>query len=232
MKKTWTTFKLTALVASGLALVTASANAALITGISIADTDGSEPNDQMTALDAIDGTGLSSLAFGATHSTTWNQHWYSATTAGAFITVDLGDSFVLDTIHIWNGNDSNNTAIQRALQDASIWVSPDGDTANLVKLNTSGSSVLNGANGTGDFLFAQGPQLTSYAGFNLDLSTVTNASLLENVRLVKVQTITNYGGSGSMLAEVQFGGVSVVPEPSSTALLGLGGLALILRRRR
>ncbi|MEZ7957096.1 MAG: PEP-CTERM sorting domain-containing protein [Rubritalea sp.] len=218
-------------VLAGLSLVTISANAAIITGVSLKDSDGSEPNGQMTASDAIDGTGLSSLSFTATHSTTWNQHWFSGTATGAFITVDLGDSYVLDTIHIWNENE-NNAGYLRGLKDASIYVSPDGDTANLIKLNTSGSSVANGANGTGDFLFSIGPQDSGYAGFGLDLSVITNASLLANVRLVKIETITNHGtSSGSGLAEVQFGGVAV-PEPTTTALLGIGGLALILRRRK
>ena len=41
------------------------------------------------------------------------------------------------------------------------------------------------------------------------------------------------GGDRVGLAEVRFlGDVAVIPEPSSTALLGLGGLALILRRRK
>jgi hypothetical protein len=37
---------------------------------------------------------------------------------------------------------------------------------------------------------------------------------------------------GLLVDDLQWGSVTPVPEPSSTALLGLGGLALILRRRR
>ncbi len=40
---------------------------------------------------------------------------------------------------------------------------------------------------------------------------------------------TNAQGAG---ATFQVGLVAAVPEPSSTALLGLGGLALMIRRRR
>jgi len=40
------------------------------------------------------------------------------------------------------------------------------------------------------------------------------------------------GGSGDRISGVDFGITVAVPEPSSTALLGLGGLALILRRRK
>ena len=43
--------------------------------------------------------------------------------------------------------------------------------------------------------------------------------------------MTNYGDSDYVgLSEIRFS--SAVPEPTTTALLGLGGLALILRRRK
>ena len=47
-------------------------------------------------------------------------------------------------------------------------------------------------------------------------------------------TIRSGGGSGQIgvIREIDVFGVASIPEPSSTALLGLGGLALILRRRR
>jgi len=49
-------------------------------------------------------------------------------------------------------------------------------------------------------------------------------------------TLVNYqitmGGDGPATATVDNFGVVAVPEPSTTALLGLGGLALILRRRK
>jgi hypothetical protein len=40
------------------------------------------------------------------------------------------------------------------------------------------------------------------------------------------------GHSNNANDDMRFDNVSVVPEPSTTALIGLGGLALILRRRR
>lgn len=58
-------------------------------------------------------------------------------------------------------------------------------------------------------------------------------------RYVRLEITDNYfgtapmtgGGSRVGIGELRFD-VSAVPEPSSTALLGLGGLALILRRRK
>jgi hypothetical protein len=58
---------------------------------------------------------------------------------------------------------------------------------------------------------------TTLAGIGLSALTTTPTT---------VWTITEAGGSGDT---IQF---ALVPEPSTTALLGLGGLALILRRRK
>jgi hypothetical protein len=60
---------------------------------------------------------------------------------------------------------------------------------------------------------------TTLAGIGLSALTTTPTT---------VWTITEAGGSGDT---IQFA-LAPVPEPSTTALLGLGGLALILRRRK
>ena len=209
-----------------LALLAGTANAALITGITLQDSDGTLPNTNMGPEKAINGAGLSSLSFTATHSTTWSDHWYSSLTTGAYITADLEGNYSVDTIHVWNENE-NNAGRVRGMKNVKIHVSPDENVANLVKLTTDGTGTHD--NGTGDFLFPIGEGLSTYTGFDVDLSGVTNASLLNNVRLVRIENIDQYGGSnGSGLAEVQFG---QVPEPATMALLVLGGLGLLRRRR-
>jgi hypothetical protein len=61
-------------------------------------------------------------------------------------------------------------------------------------------------------------------------ATGDNYDLAARDSLVNYQIVT--AGDGSITANVNNFGVAPVPEPSTTALLGLGGLALILRRRR
>ncbi|MDB4409051.1 PEP-CTERM sorting domain-containing protein, partial [Akkermansiaceae bacterium] len=46
------------------------------------------------------------------------------------------------------------------------------------------------------------------------------------------QAYDNSNGGQAQINALQVRDLGVVPEPSSTALLGLGGLALILRRRK
>jgi hypothetical protein len=219
------TTKTIAVTILSLSLIAGSVNAALITGTTIqsADIGG---NLSMTPSDAIDGSGLTSgLALTGVHSTTWSDHWWSNSSTPQ-ITLDMEGNYSLNTIHIWNYNET--VALNRGLQNVAIYVSPDENEANLVKLITSGVGVNN--NGSGDFMFMQATGLSTYSGFDLDISGITNASLLNNARLVRIQTLDTHGSTTGGLAEVQFGGTAV-PEPSSVALLSLGSLALLRRRR-
>ena len=72
------------------------------------------------------------------------------------------------------------------------------------------------------------------AGFDYDLAvgskSATGLSFSQNNVLDdfdKVSFVNEFGNTG-----YEIDNVAVVPEPSSAALLGLGGLALILRRRK
>lgn len=68
--------------------------------------------------------------------------------------------------------------------------------------------------------------VTSYA-YSAPSGTI-NVSPEADARYVRFTPIS---ADWSMISEVDFDG-TLVPEPSTTALLGLGGLALILRRRK
>jgi PEP-CTERM motif len=204
--------------------------AALITGITLESGTTNPFNTiPMGPAKAINGEGLpgGTPALSGTHTTNFDNGWWSLT-GPPQITINLSGVYNVDTIHIWNYNEAGSTA--RSTRNVEIYVSPDGSIANLVKLVTGGSGTHD--NGSGDFLLPQGPGVASYLGFDLNLSGVTNASLLNNVRLIQFKPLDSYGGAfpdGVGLAEVQFG---AVPEPSAALLGGLGVFALLRRRRR
>ena len=92
---------------------------------------------------------------------------------------------------------------------------------------------------TGDGTTLSGPDTASLANGSLGSNSVsllignieadsrTFDGLIDNVRIYD-----SIEGAASLESIMQFNDASFVPEPSSTALLGLGGLALILRRKR
>ena len=126
------------------------------------------------------------------------------------LTFDLGvgASYDIDSVHLWNYSATN--GVLRWIKTVDVSFSSDNVTF---------------GNTIDDLTFADVPTNTQVGVDTVAFSTVSN------VRYIKFSNITN-GGDASFLAfsEIRFG--SVVPEPSTTALLGLGGLALILRRRK
>ena len=215
------------------ALCPLAANAALITGISVQSGSTNPFNPEVMGPEkAINGDGLpgGEPTLSGAHSTTFSHQWWSFPfneTNPAQLTVNLNDPYVLSTIQVWNYNEAGVTV--RGIQNVGIFVSPDEDPTNLVKLLTDGTGAHD--NGAGDFLFPEAPGANDYTGFEVDLSGVTNASLLSNVRLVQLVPVDSYDNSAGVgLAEIQFGGI-LVPEPSSALLSVFAGLALLVRRR-
>lgn len=210
-----------AIAVFAVALLSATAQGALITGITLQDYDGVAPTyPGMGPLKAINGSGLpsSTPALSGTHTTTWSDHWYS-NAADSYITVDLEGNYALDKIHLWNYNESAALALNRGFKNTEIWVSANESVSNLVKLSTNNSGEHD--NGSGDFLFPAAPGNSTYTGFDLDLTGVTNALLLGDVRLIRIKENDTYGGGTQAgLAEVQFGGTLL---PSNVSWTGEDG---------
>lgn len=202
----------------------AAANAAIITPITATSTGTSVQNgDAGTALvNLVNGSGLSGTpiddqgnAGGITHGTELSQLWVTSANGPDFfepapgtvqIDFDLGGSYDLTDSYIWGygyfGTSNSASAI-------TVSYSTDGTNfSNAEDITLPSSTVTD----------AQSNTLNALAG-----STHVRLLLTDNL------------GAGDRvgLGEVRFGGtVSAVPEPSSAALLGLGGVALILRRRK
>lgn len=175
-----------------------------------------------SAPNTINSTGLSGpVGPGQSHSTTavhdWNSSGAPPDPLPAFITYDLGKNYALNGggnyVKVWNGNETT----ARGAADVEIWVSPDENSSNLVKLVTTGANAQ--TNGSGNFLF---PVATGggYLGFTLDTTNLTNAGLLSNVRLMNFNVLTNRAGADQIaaLSEVQFDGTLVSTPTAITKL--------------
>ena len=203
-QKMKTTMSLAAAMGT-LALAT-SANAALtlITPTSVVASSTSGGND---AINTINSSGLNSpFDETATHDT--GSYWQgNSPGVGTTITFNLGSEYDLAGTWIWNYNHSSST---RGMSAFEIYVGGSGDSAasTLVK----GDALINLYSQNAD---AKPAEFEAFA-----------ASNVQYVRFVSKATGAN---DRIGLGEVRF---EAVPEPSTTALLGLGGLALILRRRK
>ncbi len=196
-------------------------------------------NADMGPEKAINGVGLPGgvPSLTGSHDENFNSNWWTGWDGAVTewqITVDLEGSYDLDTVHIWNYRE--NCCAGRGLSTVEIYVASDENELNLTKLITNGTGLHD--DGSGNFLFPQAPTGGDYFGFDLDLSGVTNSSLLDNARLFRIDGGSNlyvspateiHGG----LAEIQFGGVpAAIPEPATTGLAFFGLLSLMARRRR
>ena len=135
------------------------------------------------------------------------EHWFGS--GSPTVDFDLGGTYTVGEAHVWNWNASNDT--NWGVKDFTLVFSTDG----LFDGGEASQSFTNIGQGTG---------LADYTGEHFTLTPVAG------VTHIRLQVDTPTGGSFTGLSEVRFS--EAVPEPTTTALLGLGGLALILRRRK
>lgn len=179
------------------------------------------------------------------HAAGTQQSWRSVNTgtlADQWIQWDLGASFTLDSIKVWNYNDSSRYAA--GIRQVDIYIS---------NVATPGDPEIAGA-GNGDnwtlwadnAILAAGPGAAGYTGFDLATVALTETFALNTVstRYVRFEVDSTFrsdginlgGGTGddidiAGLAQIEFYQADGVPEPSS-ALLGCLGVLALLRRRR
>ncbi|MDF1713754.1 MAG: hypothetical protein P1U90_16070 [Akkermansiaceae bacterium] len=200
---------------------TALASADLISGLTIESaTIGLNP--EMGPEKAINGFGLDGdvPSLTASHRQQFSSNWWSGWSGEVTdwqITVDLEDNYKLDAIHIWNYREG--CCQGRGLRSVEIYVASEEDETLLVKLVTDGTGAND--NDQGGFLLPRAPADATYTGFDLDVSGVTNAELLNNVRLFRIDGASDLYGEGEVhggLAEIQFDGIPATTGPDGLAL--------------
>ena len=164
----------------------------------------------------IDGTGLSSsLNTGdavpgvlPTHESmypgvgTTGVRWFNSTDPTT--TFNLGAAYDLGSVIFWNYDENGNT--DRGISSVTASFSSDG-------LSFTGDTTLNFAQSGG-----------------LPVTGEIVSMLAPDVQYVRFTDFADHGdGNLTGFLEIRF---ATVPEPSSTALLGLSGIALMLRRKR
>lgn len=146
-----------------------------------------------------------------------------------------------------NSNDANSPSGEPAVfndSNTTDWLITVNNTNNgLITLTFDG--LFNGA-ATYDLLIGAGHSNTNPdTTWTADGKSATTVSTSGATAYVTLTGLTTDGSGNLVITAAGAGGradisvvsaltltVTAVPEPSSTALLGLGGLALILRRRR
>jgi hypothetical protein len=184
--------------------------------------------DTRVSSNAINGNGL--LANGD-HDTSHTGSWLGMPHEPSWFLADLGASYPLDHAEFFN---YNNGAVgvagsHRGIAATSIWIH-DGPTEPNGS-NTDGNQA--NFNSTGWTLFELDRPFVESPGTNPFSATETINFGGVNARFVALEIKTNHTITGADgfagISEIQF---FAVPEPSTFALLALGGLAFSRVRRR
>ena len=166
-------------------------------------------------------TTITSIADLPKHDQNQANMWITFGTTSGTITFDLGSTKTIDTLYVWNyaeGSGGNPAFLNRGSSNVTIYADNTANPTTFVQ-----SFVFNKAAPSA---------LTPQTDFNTPVDAYTLASPV-TARYIKFDIATNWGDPSFVgLSEVRFGDtIAAVPEPTTFAMLGLGGL-IVGRRMR
>lgn len=159
-----------------------------------------------------------------THNARWQDNWQGAgsfangATPGAWYVMDLGAEFAnLDDLYIWNVRE----VLDRGTRDVALYYATNPTvvpaTSNAYDFSSGGWTNM------GNYTIAQA------TGNNTPVDTIIDLNGIPSARYIGFDIESNWGSTFRVgFAELQV----TTPEPATLSLLGLGGLALLRRRRR
>lgn len=208
------------------------AKAEIITGVSVSDFSSEFPAFGRVADNLVNGSGLVGDLHRATQgSGMWHTEFGDFVPAEnnfAHVTFDLGASYNIDEVKIWNYGEYNFNAVR-----------PDRLTfrgVSELRISIATSDVSPTFSTIGDFSLSRASVVQNAGEFFFESESLSVAA--QNVRLVRFDILDdhwiNVTNDVVGLSEVAFSGsVTAVPEPTSFALLGIATtVGLVVRRRR
>lgn len=191
-------------------------------------------------IQSVSGVGGSPSAEGWTVTTGSGGEFNSGTNwalfgSGAQATRSIGSNLTLGqtvTIDISTLGVTNGTFVGVDFRDGAttaLGYNFEGGTANYGVF--SGSGVTDSGIGFSTSFKTISVTRTSATQYTMDIdgTAFTSLTLSGGTGINEIRVFNDTSGSGN---DILFNNLTVVPEPSSVALLGLGGLALIMRRRK
>lgn len=207
------------------------ASAATVVGVTI-DSFSSESGTR-SAVNVVNGSGFSAIT--GTHSnlpdgTMWMNNG-ALDPLPTFITFDLGASYDLNSLQVWNYNENYNAEGVPSGSHPGTHTRSGARSVDISVASTLGGSFTS----LGNFTFneASGSAVSNFSQL-IDLSGFSAA---DTARLVRLDILSNWSSGDASptpwtgLSEVRFD-AAAAPEPARGMLCLLGGMGLILRRRR